>query len=73
MAEGKSAKDLTPPVTAFANPGYLKDRKDGQLFYIIEQGSKNTDMEGFGPGTSYNFSLDDIWNLVAFMRSKFQK
>ncbi len=69
-AQGKSAKDLTPPVRSYRG-GYLKSRKDGQLFWIIEKGSPETDMEAFGPGTSFNLSHDEIWSLIAFMRSKF--
>jgi len=70
---GKSAKDLNPAVTAFNAPGYLKGKKDGQLFWIIEQGSPNTDMDSYGPGTSYNHSEDEIWAVVAYIRSKFTK
>ncbi|GIL18278.1 MAG: hypothetical protein BroJett040_20290 [Oligoflexia bacterium] len=71
--QGKSAKDLNPEVTAFNKPGYLKGRKDGQLYWIIEQGSPKTDMDSFGPGTNYNHSADDIWAMIAYMRSKFTK
>lgn len=71
--QGKSALDLNPKVTAFNAPGYLKGRKDGQLFWIIEQGSPKTDMDSYGPGTSYNHSADEIWAVVSYMRSKFTK
>lgn len=70
--QGKSAADLNPPVPSFLD-GYLKGRKDGQLLWIIAKGSPKTDMDAFGPGTSYNMSEDDIWSVIAFMRSKFGK
>lgn len=69
--QGKSAKGLEPAVPSFAD-GYLAKRKDGQLFYVIEKGSANTDMDAFGPGTNFNMSEDDIWSVVAYMRSKFK-
>jgi mono/diheme cytochrome c family protein len=71
--KGKSAEGLNPPVRAFSDPGYLAGRKDGQLFWIIEQGSPKTDMEAFGPGTSYNMSADDIWAITAYLRTRFTK
>lgn len=71
--DGKSAEGLNPPVMSFIKDGYLKGRKDGQLFWIIANGSPKTDMEAFGSGSSYNFSDEQIWSLVTFMRSKFSK
>lgn len=67
---GKSAKDLNPPVPTYRG-GYLKGRSDGQLFWIVEKGSPETDMEAFGPGTSFNLSHDEIWSVISFLRSKF--
>ena len=67
--QGKSAKGLNPPVPSYLD-GYLKGRQDGQLFWIISKGSPETDMEGFGPGTSYNVSEDDIWAVIAFIKSR---
>ncbi len=70
---GKSAKDLNPPVTAFNKAGYLKGRKDGQLFWIIKNGSPKTDMDAYGEGTNFNLKDEQIWQIVAYMRSKFAK
>lgn len=69
--KGKSAAGLTPPVTAFKADGYLEKKKDGQLFWIIENGSKNTDMDAYGPGTNFNLSHDDIWSVITYIRKKF--
>lgn len=62
---------MDPMPTAFNESGYLSDRKDGQLFWIIEKGSKDTEMSDFGPGSDANFSEDDIWKVITYMRSKF--
>lgn len=71
--KGSSAEGLNPMPTAFSKKGYLKTRPDGQLFYIIKEGSKGTDMEAFGPGTAANLSEKDIWNIVNYLRDEFQK
>jgi len=70
---GSAADDLGYAATAFSKKGYLKGRSDGQLFFIIKEGSKGTDMEAFGPGSDVNLSEDEIWEVIAFMRDEFQK
>ncbi|MDH5571226.1 MAG: c-type cytochrome [Gammaproteobacteria bacterium] len=70
---GPGAEDMNPMPTAFNVAGFLKGRKDGQLFWIIEKGSKGTEMGAFGPGSEANLSEDDIWKVVAYMRSEFTK
>ena len=49
----------------------MEEKSDGQLFWIIRDGSEGTEMEAFGPGTDVNISEEDIWNLISFMRAKF--
>lgn len=71
--KGSNAKGLSTPATAFVTAGYMKDRKDGQLFWIIEKGSKDTDMEAYGPGSDANLSNDDMWAVIAYMRAQFTK
>jgi mono/diheme cytochrome c family protein len=62
MAEGM--KD----VTDFTKPGALKDRTDGELFYIIRNG-KGDNM----PPEGDRGKNDDIWNLVNYVRSLAKK
>lgn len=69
--KGSAADDMVLKPTAFNAPGYLKSRKDGQLFWITRDGSKGTEMKAFGPGTDVNLSEEEIWKLIAFMREKF--
>ncbi|MDP2826253.1 MAG: cytochrome c [Sulfuritalea sp.] len=71
--KGNSASGMEIQPTAFSAPGYMKGRSDGQLFFIIEKGSPNTDMEAWGPGSDANLSKDDIWSLIAHLRKNFTK
>ncbi|MDP2794542.1 MAG: c-type cytochrome [Sulfurisoma sp.] len=71
--QGNSASGLEIKPTAFNVPGYLTGRADGQLFFIIEKGSPNTDMEAWGAGSDANLSKDDTWSLIAYMRKTFTK
>ena len=70
--KGSGAKDLDIKPKAFTKD-YLKGRADGQLFWITESGSKNTDMEAMGPGSETNISKDDMWKLVTYIKEKFGK
>ncbi|MBI5683189.1 MAG: c-type cytochrome [Deltaproteobacteria bacterium] len=70
--KGSGAKDLEIKPVAFTK-GYLSKRPPGQLFWITENGSKNTDMEAMGPGSEMNLSKDDIWKLVTYIYEKFGK
>lgn len=70
--QGPGAKDLEIKPKVFTKD-YLKGRADGQLFWIIENGSKNTDMEAMGPGSETSLSKDDIWKLVVYIKEKFGK
>jgi len=69
--KGSAAADIVIKPTAFNGPGYLKSRKDGQLFWAVKEGIKNTEMKAFGPGTDVNLSDEEMWKLIAFMREKF--
>lgn len=71
--KGSAADKLEIKPASFAAPGYMKGRADGQLFFITEKGSPNTDMEAFGPGSETNLSKDDMWSVIAYMRKNFTK
>jgi len=70
---GPGAEDMDPMPTAFNASGYMAGKKDGQLFWIVEKGSKDTEMSAFGPGTENNLSEDDIWKVITYIRSEFTK
>jgi len=71
--KGPGAEFLTIKPVAFAAPGYLKERKDGQLFWIMLKGSDGTDMKPRGPGTDANFSEKELWSLVVYIRHRFTR
>jgi len=71
--KGPGAEDMNPAPTAFNAAGYMAGKKDGQLFWIIEKGSKDTEMSSFGPGSETNLSEDDIWKVITYMRHEFTK
>ncbi|MBF0368884.1 MAG: cytochrome c [Magnetococcales bacterium] len=68
--QGSAAGDMVLKPTDFTTDGYFK-RADGQLFWIIRDGSKDTEMKAFGPGSDVSLSEEQIWSLVTFMRMKF--
>ena len=51
-------------VTDFTNPDALKNRTDGELFYITRNG-KGNDM----PPEGDRAKNEDIWNMVNYVRS----
>jgi mono/diheme cytochrome c family protein len=61
--KGDMASDLKN-VTDFTNPDTLKNRTDGELFYIIRNG-KGEDM----PPEGDRAKDDDIWNMVNYIRA----
>ena len=71
--KGSSAEDMEIQPTAFNEPGYLANRKDGQLYWISLEGSEGTEMEAFGPGTDTNLSEEEIWQVITYIRSSFTK
>ena len=64
--KGDMASDIKN-VTDFTNPESLKNRKDGELFYVIRNGKGDMPPEGDRARD------DDIWNLVNYIRSLAKK
>jgi mono/diheme cytochrome c family protein len=64
--KGDMASDIKN-VTDFTNPDALKNRTDGELFYIIRNG------KGEMPPEGDRAKNDDIWNLVNYIRSLAKK
>ncbi|WP_130472769.1 c-type cytochrome [Candidatus Magnetaquicoccus inordinatus] len=71
--KGSAAGELTIKPMDMSAPGYMAGRKDGQLFWIMMNGSPNTDMKAFGPGSEQNYSEEEIWKVIAYMRANFTK
>ncbi|MBF0285069.1 MAG: cytochrome c [Magnetococcales bacterium] len=71
--KGSAAGELVIKPTNLSAPGYLAGRKDGQLLWITMNGSPNTEMKAFGPGSEQNYSEADLWKVITYMRSAFTK
>ncbi len=56
--------ESTPPARNFTCKATMDSLSDGQLFWIIKNGSPKTSMPAFGG----NLSDDDIWKLVSYLR-----
>lgn len=64
--KGDMATDMKN-VTDFTNPEALKNRTDGELFYVIRHG------KGEMPPEGDRAKDDDIWHLVNYIRSLAKK
>ncbi len=71
--KGSKAEFFQIKPAAFNTPGYLEKRKDGQLFWILMNGSKDTEMEAKGPGSRDNFSERELWSLIIYLRKTFTR
>ena len=60
--KGDMASDMKN-VTDFTNPDALKNRTDGELFYVIRNG------KGEMPPEGDRAKDDDIWNMVNYIRA----
>jgi len=69
--KGSKAEFFIIKPAAFSTPGYLAQRKDGQLFWIMMNGSEGTEMEPVGPYSDVGLSEEQIWNLIAYLRRTF--
>ena len=65
--KGDLASDMKLKLLDYRDPGALKDKTDGELFYIIKNGKG--EMTGEGDRTK----PEEIWNLVNYVRSLAQK
>ena len=61
--KGDLASSMVAKMADFRDSTSLKDRTDGELFYIIKNG------KGEMPGEGDRSKGDDTWNLVNYVRS----
>jgi mono/diheme cytochrome c family protein len=61
--KGDLAEDMKLKLPDYTDPAALKDKTDGELFYIIKNG------KGDMPAEGDRVKTDDIWNLVNYVRS----
>ncbi|SPF42419.1 putative cytochrome c family protein [Candidatus Sulfotelmatobacter kueseliae] len=65
--KGETATDMKLTIADFTDPATLKDRTDGEIFYIIKNGHQ--DMPPEGP----RIKTDEGWDLVNYVRSLAKK
>ena len=61
---GSLAKGMEPPPRNFTCGKIMKDLLDGQLFWVIRNGSKGTAM----PAHKFSLSKEQIWQLILYIR-----
>ena len=65
--KGDIATDMRLKVTDFTNPATLKERTDGELFYVIKTGKGDMPPEG------KRMKPEGLWDLVNYVRSLAKK
>ena len=63
---GPAGKVLNPGPRNFTNCKFHKKRKDGELFWIIKNGSPGTGMVSMVPAT---ITEEEAWKVLAYERS----
>jgi mono/diheme cytochrome c family protein len=61
--KGDLAADMKLKMLDYTDPASLKDKTDGELFYIIKNG------KGEMPSEGDRAKPDEVWNLVNYIRS----
>ncbi|MGC2446009.1 MAG: cytochrome c [Candidatus Sulfotelmatobacter sp.] len=61
--KGETAKDMKLNMADFTNPNTMKDRSDGEIYYIIKNG--HNDMPAEGP----RIKTEEGWDLVNYVRA----
>ncbi len=61
---GNLARRMEPPPRNFTCREVMENLPDGQLFWIIQNGSKNTAM----PAHKFTLSKEEIWQLILYIR-----
>ncbi len=62
--DGRLSKGLTPPPRNFTCRDTMHKLSDGQLFWIIRNGSPGTGM----PAHKHTLKDEDIWRLILYIR-----
>ena len=65
--KGETATEMKLKTADFTDPATLKDRTDGEIFYIIKNG--HNDMPSEGP----RVKTEENWDLVNYVRSLAKK
>ena len=66
MGDGPAGKVLNPAPRNFSNCKFHKKRKDGELFWVIKNGSPGTGMVPLIPSA---INEEEAWQVIAYERS----
>ena len=61
--KGETATEMKLKIVDFTDPATLKDRTDGEIFYIIKNGHDDMPPEG------QRVKVEENWDLVNYVRS----
>jgi cytochrome c5 len=61
--KGETAHDMKLTIVDFTDPATLKDRTDGELYYVIKNGFQDMPPEGT------RIKTEEGWDLVNYIRS----
>jgi mono/diheme cytochrome c family protein len=62
---GLLAAQLDPSPRNFQHHGFWRHRTEGEIFWVIKNGSVGTSMVGFGE----QLTDEEIWSLIQYMRN----
>ncbi len=62
---GPLAAQLNPSPRNFQHHGFWRHRTEGEIFWVIKNGSVGTSMVGFGG----QLTDEEIWRIIQYMRS----
>ncbi len=65
MGDGPAAEALDPSPRNFHHHGFWRHRTEGEIFWVIKNGSPGTSMIGFN-GT---LSDEEIWTLIRYLET----
>jgi mono/diheme cytochrome c family protein len=65
--KGETAKDMKLAMVDFTDPATLKDRTDGEIYWIIKNGHNDMPAEG------QRITTEQGWDLVNYVRSLAKK
>jgi mono/diheme cytochrome c family protein len=65
QGDGPAAVGLNPSPRNFHHHGFWRHRTEGELFWVIKNGSAGTSMIGFGSV----LSDDEIWSVIRYLRT----
>ena len=65
VGKGPLATQLGPSPRNFQHPGFWRHRNEGEIFWVIKNGSVDTSMVGFGG----QLTDEEIWSILQYERS----